>query len=152
MTDKASTKFSNIVVLGNMNIDTLEHSFSLDKLKEFYDALCLHNLIQRSSSSVDLLFLQIKTEIKEYTCLWDRTKWFYKMVVTYFKQKYERLRPINIQYGRLQKFRQRPFLSKLPAGPSEELVGLPSSELAYEKLKSSKHFAVKSLKTGRLEV
>ena len=38
--------------MGDMNIDTLEHSSSLDKLNELCDSLGLHNLIKVSTCEI----------------------------------------------------------------------------------------------------
>ena len=47
--DRASSKYENIVIMGDMSIDILEHCSSLDKLNELCDTLGLHNLIKVST-------------------------------------------------------------------------------------------------------
>ena len=47
--DRASGNFNNIVVMGDMNINTLGHSSSLDKVEELCDTLGLHNPIKVST-------------------------------------------------------------------------------------------------------
>ena len=47
--DKAITKFKNIVIVGDMNINTLGYSSSLNKLSEFCNTLDLHDLIKVST-------------------------------------------------------------------------------------------------------
>ena len=60
--DKASGKYKNVVIMGDMNINTFEHSSSLDKLNELCDTLDLYNLVKvstcemkGSSTSIDLI-------------------------------------------------------------------------------------------------
>ena len=57
------------------------------------------------------------------------------MVTTCFKNTYERLRPINIQYRSNKNFNRDTFLSDLQVVPFEEALSLENSELAYEKFK-----------------
>ena len=49
--DRASGNFNNIVVMGDMNINTLGHSSSLDKVEELCDTLGLHNPIKHYNFS-----------------------------------------------------------------------------------------------------
>ena len=70
-TDKALSKFKNIVIMGNMNINTLEHSSSLNKLTEQCDTLGLQNLIRvgtcemkGSSTCIDLILTNCKHNFK----------------------------------------------------------------------------------------
>ena len=60
---------------------------------------------------------------------------FHKMVTTCFKNTYDRLRPINIQYRSYKNFDRDTFLSDLRAVPFEGAHSLENSELAYEKFK-----------------
>ena len=69
--DKALSKFKNIVIMGNMNINTLEHSSSLNKLTEQCDTLGLQNLIRvgtcemkGSSTCIDLILTNCKHNFK----------------------------------------------------------------------------------------
>ena len=60
--DKASGKYKNVVIMGDMNINTFERSSSSDKSNELCDTLDLHNLVKvstcemkGSSTSIDLI-------------------------------------------------------------------------------------------------
>ena len=57
------------------------------------------------------------------------------MITTCFKNTYERLIPISIQYRSYKNFDRDTFLSDLQAVPFEEAHSLENSELAYEKFK-----------------
>ena len=68
--DRASSKYKNIIIIDDMNIDTLEHSSGLDKLNELCDTLGLHNLIRvstcemkGSSSSMDLILTNCRNHL-----------------------------------------------------------------------------------------
>ena len=128
--------------MGDMNIDTLEHSSSLNKLTEFCDTLGLQNLIRvgtcemkGSSTCVDLILTNCKHNFKHTHAFETGLSDFHKMVTTCFKNTYERLRPINIQYRSYKNFNRDTFLSDLQAVPFEEALSLEDSELVYEKFK-----------------
>ena len=69
--DKAISKFKNILIIGDTNINTLESSSSLKKLSEFCNTLDLHYLIkastckmQHTSSLIDLILTNQKNCFK----------------------------------------------------------------------------------------
>ena len=138
--DKALSKFKNIVIMGDMNIDTLEHSSSLNKLTELCDTLGLQNLIKvgtcemkGSSTCIDLILTNCKHNFKHTRAFEIGLSDFNKMVTTCFKNTYERLRPINIKCRSDKNVDRDTFLSDLQAVPFEEAHSLENSELAYEK-------------------
>ena len=61
---------------------------------------------------------------------------FHKLVTTCFKNAYEKLQPINIQYRSYKDFQGDAFLSDLQAAPFDQVLGLPNSEMVYNKFKS----------------
>ena len=128
--------------MGDMNINTLEHSSSLNKLTELCDTLGFQNLIRvgtcemkGSSTCSDLILTNCKHNFKHTHAFETGLKDFHKMVTTCFKNTYERLRPINIQYWSYKNFDRDTFLSDLQAVPFEEAHSLENRELAYEKFK-----------------
>ena len=136
--DKASGKYKNVVITGDMNINTFEHSSSLDKLNELCDILDLHNLVKvstcemkGSSTSIDQRHHFKHTHAFE-TGLSD----FHKIVTTCFKSTHVRLQPIRIQYRSYKNFNENDFLSDLRCLPFEQAYSLPNSELAYQKFKT----------------
>ena len=125
-----------------MNINTLSHSSSLDKLEELCDTLCLQNLIkvstcemQRSSTSLDLILTNHKYNFKHSQAFETGLSDFHKIVTTCFKNTYERLIPINIKYKSYKNFYADSFPLDLNAAPFEEALTLGHGELAYEKFK-----------------
>ena len=108
------------------------------------DTLGLRNLIRvstcemkGSSSSIDLSLTNCRYHFKHTHAFETGLSDFHKIVVTCFKNTYERLQPINIQYRSYKKFDRDAFLSDLQAVPIEEAYSSPNSELAYEKFKMS---------------
>ena len=100
---KAISNFKNIVIIGDMNVNTLEYSSSLNKLSEFCDTLNLHNLIkvstcemQHTSSLIDLILTNRKNCFKHSHAVETGLSDFHKLVTTCFKNTYEKLSPINI--------------------------------------------------------
>ena len=80
------------VIMGDMNIDTLEHSSSLNKLTEFCDTLGLQNLIRvgtcemkGSSTCIDLILTNCKHNFKHTHAFETGLSDFHKMVTTCFK-------------------------------------------------------------------
>ena len=47
--DRAISKYNNIVIMGDLNVNTLDQSLNLDKLNELCDTLGLYNLIKVST-------------------------------------------------------------------------------------------------------
>ena len=142
--DRASTKYRNTVIMGDMNINTLEHSPSLDKLNELCDTLGLYNLIKvstcemkGSSTSIDLILTNCKHHFKHTHAFETGLSDFHKIVVTCFKNTHERLRPIYIQYRSYRNFNRNEFLSDLKNVSFEEALSSTNSEQAYEKFKNS---------------
>ena len=128
--------------MGNMNINTLEHSPSLDKLNELCDTLGLCNLIKvstcemkGSSTSVVLILTNCKHHFKHTHGFETGLSDFHTTVVTCFKNTYERLRPIYIQYRSYRNFDRNEFLSDLKNVSFEEALSSTNSEQAYEKFK-----------------
>ena len=128
--DRASSKYKNIVIMSDMNIDTLEHSSSLDKPNELCDTLGLHNLIKvstcgikGSSSSIDVILTNCRYRFKHTHAFETGLSDFHKIVVTCFKNTYERLWPINIRYRSYENFYRDAFLSDLQACERQFLTG-----------------------------
>ena len=89
--------------MGHMNIDTLEHSSSLNELTELCDTVGLQNLykvrtceMKGSSTSVDLIPTNCKHNFKYTHAFETGLSEFHKIVTVCSKNTNERLRPINI--------------------------------------------------------
>ena len=106
--------------MGDMNIDTLEHSSSLDKLNELCDTLDPQNLIEVSTcemkgspSSIDFILTNCRYHFERTHAFETGLSNFHKIVVTCFKNTNERRQPINIQYRSYTNFDRDAFLSDL---------------------------------------
>ena len=128
--------------MGDRNINTLEHSPSLDKINELCDTLGLYNLIKvstcemkGSSTSIDLILTNCKHHFKHTHAFETGLSDLHKIVVTCFKNTYERLRPIYIQYRSYRNFDRNEFLSDLKNVSFEEALSSTNNEQAYEKFK-----------------
>ena len=128
--------------MGDLNVNTLEHGLSLNKLNELCDTLGLYNLIKvstcemkGSSTSVDLILTNCRHHFKHTHAFETDLNDFHKIIITCFKSTYERLRPINIQYQCYKHFDKDDFLSDLQTVPFETVQNSHDSELAYEKFK-----------------
>ena len=139
--DKAISDFKNIVIIGNMNINTLEtYSSSLNKLSEFCDTLDLHDLIkvstcemQHTSSLIGSILTNWKNCFKHFHAFETGLSDFHKLVTTCFKNTYEKLSPINSQYRSYKDFQEDAFLSDLQAASFDQVLDLPNSEMAHNK-------------------
>ena len=129
--------------MGDMNINTFEHSSSLDKLNELCDTLDPHNLVKvstcemkGSSTSIDLILTNQRHHFKHTHAFKTGLSDFHKIVTTCCKSTYVRLQPIRIQYRSYKNFNENDFLSDLWCVPFEQAHSLPNSELPYEKFKT----------------
>ena len=88
-----------------------------------------------SSTSIDLILTNCKHHFKHTHAFETGLSDFHKIVVTCFKNTYERLRPIYIQYRSYRNFDRNDFLSDLKNVSFEEALSSTNSEQAYEKFK-----------------
>ena len=109
-----------IIIMGNFNIDLKIKGFGFNKLDEFCDLFNLTNLIKtetcftKSHNSLINLFLTNKPlsfqkkHVTE-TGLSD----YHKLISTFFKSHFTRLRPKVITYRNYKKFDENVFLNDL---------------------------------------
>ena len=117
---KAFLKYQNIIIMGVFNIDLKIRGFGFNKLDQFCDLFNLTNLIKtetcftKSHKSLIDLFLTKKplsfqkTHVTE-TGLSD----YHKLISTFFKSHFTRLRPKVITYRNYKKFDENVFLNDL---------------------------------------
>ena len=100
--DKATQKYENLVLMGDINIDTLdEGATGWDKLTEFCDIFELENLRKsttcetiKSSSSIDIILTNKKRCFIDSSTIETGISDVHKMVNTTMRA----LKPIKIQY------------------------------------------------------
>ena len=88
-----------------------------------------------SSTSINLILTNCKHHFKHTHAFETGLSDFHKTVVTCFKNTFERLRPIYIQYRSYRNFDRNEFLSDLKNVSFEEALSSTNSEQAYEKFK-----------------
>ena len=105
--DKATRTYENIVLLGDINIDTEDEKVKgRTKLSEFCDIFDLENLIKGStcdtiryaSTSIDVIMTNKKRSFKNSCTVATGISDYHSMVLTMMRANYERLKPIKIQY------------------------------------------------------
>ena len=104
--DMATRKYENIVIMGDINIDTdNDKAAGLNKMSEFCDNFDLDNLIRGNTcvtvghaSSIDVILTNKKRSFKNSGTVATGVSDFHKMVLTTMRAYYERLKPNKIQY------------------------------------------------------
>ena len=117
---KAILKYENLLIMGDFNIDMKSKSLGYDKLDEFCDPFNLQNLIKSETcftkinkSLIDLFLTNTplsfqKTHVSE-TGLSD----YHKLITTFFKANFSRLRPKVLSYRNYKNFIESKFLNDL---------------------------------------
>ena len=117
---KTKLKYENLLIMGDFNIDTKSKGLGYDKLDEFYDLFNLTNLIKSETcftknhkSLIDLFLTNTplsfqKTHVSE-TGLSD----YHKLITTFFKINFSRLRPKVLSYRNYKKFIEPKYLNDL---------------------------------------
>ena len=109
--DLAITKYDNVVILGDINVDAQDgNSPGFNKVQDLCDVFGLRNLIKSttcetktSSSSIDIIQTNRTRSFKNSGTIETGLSDFHKLVMTSFRSTHERLRPTKIQY-RIQKY------------------------------------------------
>ena len=108
---KAILKYQNIIIMGDFNTDLKIKGFDFNKLDQFCNLFNLTNLIKTESykSLIDLFLTNKplsfqKTHVTE-TGLSD----YHKLISTFFKSHFTRLRPKVITYRNYKKFDENVF-------------------------------------------
>ena len=114
---KASESYENFIVMGDFNIDVTKKGTEFDKLDEFCDLFNLTNLVtsptcftKTHKSTIDLILTNKgncfqKTKVTE-TGLSD----FHKLISTFLRSHFSRLKPKAIYYRNYKKFNEQKFL------------------------------------------
>ena len=111
--DLAITKYENVVILGDINVDTQDsNSLGFNKVQDLCDISGLRNLIRTttcktktSSSSIDIILTTRTQSFKNSGTIETGLSDFHKLVMTSFRSTYERLRPTKITYRSYKKFK-----------------------------------------------
>ena len=142
--DMATKKYENIVIMGDINIDTdNDKAAGLNKMSEFCDIFNLDNLIRgntcvtiRHASSIDVILTNKKCSFKNSGTVATGVSDFHKMVLTTMTAYYKRLKPNKIQYRSYKNFNKQKFLRDLENTPFNLCNDLNDKNLAYERFKN----------------
>ena len=119
--DKATRRYENVVLMGDINIDTSEEkAIGMTKLSEFCDIFDLVNLSTggacetlNSSTSLDVIFTNKKRSFKNSGTIETGISDLHKMTITTMRVNYQRLQPIKVQYRSYKNFQEKLFLKDL---------------------------------------
>ena len=157
--DMATRTYENIVVMGDINIDTDDDkAIGQNKLSEFCDVFGLENLIQGSTcvtvrhepTSIDVILTNKKRSFKNSGTVATGLSDYHKMVLTTMRANYERLKPTKIQYRSYKNFSEKDFLRDLQNMPFHTCMDMDDNEAAYSSFKDmfkkvvDKHAPMKS--------
>ena len=143
--DLAITKYNNVVVLGDINVDTQDsNSPGLNKVQDLCDVFGLKNLIKSttcetktSTSSIDITLTNGTRSFKNSGTIETGLSDFHKLVMTSFRSIYERLRPTKIQYRSYKKFNEADFLKDITDALFDKCLKIRDSEVAYDSFKDT---------------
>ena len=102
---KVILKYENLLIMGDFNIDMKSKSLGYDKLDEFCDLF-----IDLFLTNIPLSFQ--KTHVSE-TGLSD----YHKLITTFFKTNFSRLRPKVLSYRNYKHFIESKFLNDFQRKP-----------------------------------
>ena len=156
--DMATRKYENIVIMGDINIDTdNDKAAGLNKMSEFCNIFDLDNLIRGNTcvtighaSSIDVILTNKKRSFKNSGTVATGVSDFHKMVLTTMRAYDERLKLNKIQYCSDKNFNEQKFLRDLENTPFHLCNDLIDKNLAYERFKNmfklvvDKHAPIKS--------
>ena len=143
--DKATRTYENIVLLGDINIDTEdEKAKGRTKLSEFCDIFDLENLIKGctcdtiryASTSIDVIMTNKKRSFKNSCTVATGISDYHSMVLTTMRANYERLKPIKIQYRLYKNFDEDKFIQDLQKLPFINRKQTENKDATYDLLKN----------------
>ena len=143
--DKATRTYGNIVLLGDINIDTEdEKAKGRTKLSEFCDIFDLEKLINCStcdtiryaSTSIDVVMTNKKRSLKNSCTVATGISDYHLMVLTVMRANYERFKPMKIQYRSYKNFDEDKFIQDLQKLPFINCKQTENKDAAYDLFKS----------------
>ena len=118
-------RYDNILILGDLNIDLMDpNDQGFNNLIDFCEIFDLTNLInfdtcvtKNHSSSIDVILTNCKGCFKNSGTVETGASDFHKMVLTMFKGRFIKQKPIEITYRDYRYFNESVFLHDLRAAP-----------------------------------
>ena len=123
--DVIINRYDNILILGDLNIDLMDpNDQGFNNLIDFCEIFDLTNLInfdtcvtKNHSSSIDVILTNRKGCFKNSGTVETGASDFHKMVLTMFKGRFIKEKPIEITYRDYRYFNESVFLHDLRAAP-----------------------------------
>ena len=117
---KACCKYENFVIMGDFNIDVKLKGNDHRKLEEFCDMFNLTNLVDSETcvtnshkSTIDLILTNKTSSFQKTLATETGLSDFHKLVSTFLKSRYSRLKPKIVYYRNYKNFNQSNFLKDL---------------------------------------
>ena len=117
---KACCKYENFVIMGDFNIDVKRKGNGYRKLQEFCDMFNLTNLVDTEScvtnshkSTIVLILRNKPNSFQKAMAIETGLSDFQKLVSTFFKSHYSRLKPKIVYYRNYKNFNNSNFLKDL---------------------------------------
>ena len=139
--DVIINRYDNILILGDLNIDLMDpNDQGFNNLVDFCEIFDLTNLInfdtcvtKNHSSSIDVILTNRKGCFKNSGTVETGASDFHKMVLTMFKGRFIKQKPIEITYRDYRYFNESVFLHDLRAAPFDlcESLAQRDTNLAY---------------------
>ena len=141
--DRAINIYDNVVIMRDISINTQNHqSQGINKLFEFCDIFGLQNLVKSStcetktsSTLIDVILTNRVRSFRDSKTVETGICDFHKLVMTFFRLTYQRVRPTKIRYRTYKTFDENAFLTDLKTCPFHECFKLSDSEWAHENFK-----------------
>ena len=117
---KVTSNYENIIVMGDFNIDIKCKSVGSNNLSDFCDLFHLTNIVKSDTcftkthtSLIDLILTNKPSSFNKTLVSETGLSDYHKMITTFFKLHFSRLRPKVITYRNYKKFHEEKFLNDL---------------------------------------
>ena len=117
---KALLKYENLLIMGDFNVDMKSKSLGYDKRDEFCDLFNLTNVIKSETcftknhkSLIDLFLTNTPLHFQKAHVSETGLSDYHKLIATFFKTVFSRLRPKVLSYRNYKNFIESKFLNDL---------------------------------------
>ena len=116
---KAISKYENIMLIGDLNIDlNIPNNDKHNYLNDLCDVFNLNNLIKNKTcdkskhgTSIDVILTNKSRSFQKTTTIETGLSDHHKLILTFFKTTFQKLKPKNITFRDMKKFDVEAFLN-----------------------------------------
>ena len=115
---KATSNYENIIVMGDFNIDIKCKGVGSNNLSDFCDLFHLNDIVKSDTcfskthtSLIDLILTNTPASFNKTLVSETGLSDYHKMITTFFKLHFSRIRPKVITYRNYKKFHEEKFLN-----------------------------------------